>query len=127
MVIVVFMAENLLLIFRYVLALLIPDEPDDIVDERRAMEHRVNQIQGEISDKVLMTKLKPEYSPLELIDEVIGDLHNDKDLGSLLVPKILKGCYVFEQQMKDDEEADDVQSHRSGESRASSRRAQITE
>jgi len=41
MVIAVFMAENLLLVFRYVLALLIPDEPDDIVDERRAMEHRV--------------------------------------------------------------------------------------
>jgi hypothetical protein len=97
MVIAVFMAENLLLVFRYVLALLIPDEPDDIVDERRAMEHRVEQIQGEISDKVLMTKLKPEYTPLDLVDEIIGDLHNDKDLGALLVPKILKGCYAFEQ------------------------------
>lgn len=33
MIIAVFMIENLLLIFRYVLALLIPDEPDDIIDE----------------------------------------------------------------------------------------------
>jgi len=96
MVIVVFMAENLLLVFRYVLALLIPDEPDDITDERRAMEHRVEQIQGEISDKVLLTKLKPEFTPLELVHQIVGELHADKDLGALLVPKILKGCYAFE-------------------------------
>ena len=42
MVIGVFMVENLLLIFRYVLALLIPDEPGDIIDERRSMKHRVS-------------------------------------------------------------------------------------
>jgi len=41
MVKIVFMIENGLLIFRYILALLIPDEPDEIVDERRSMEHRV--------------------------------------------------------------------------------------
>ena len=42
LVIAVFMVENLLLIFRYVLALLIPDEPGDIIDERRSMKNRVS-------------------------------------------------------------------------------------
>jgi len=41
MIIGVFMIENLLLIFRYVLALLIPDEPEEIIDEQRAMTNRV--------------------------------------------------------------------------------------
>jgi len=97
----VFMIENLLLIFRYVLALLIPDEPAEIVDEKRAMVHRVKQINGEISDKVLMTKLQKSCTPLELVEDVISDLHNDRDLAALLIPKILKGCYAFEQQLKD--------------------------
>ena len=42
LVIFVFMVENLLLIFRYILALLIPDEPEEIIDERRSMKHRVS-------------------------------------------------------------------------------------
>ena len=104
MIIGVFMVENMLLVFRYVLALLIPDEPGDIVEERRAMENRVRQIQGEIADKVLMTRLQESCSPLDLVEDVIGDLHNDRDLASLLVPKILKGCYAFEREMREAEE-----------------------
>ena len=127
MVITVFMTENLLLIFRYVLSLLIPDEPGDIVDEKRSMGNRVNQINGEIDDKVLMTKLQPDCSPTDLVDHVLGELHNDKDLAALLVPKILKGCYAFESQLIELDEEFKNQSQgqlsaRSGNSGRSSRR-----
>ena len=34
--------------------------------------------------------------PIELVSDVISDLHKDKDLASLLVPKLYQGCLDFE-------------------------------
>ena len=71
LVIAVFMVENLLLIFRYVLAALIPDIPGDIVDEQRSMENRVKQIRNEINNKVLMTKMDRSLKGIDFVEEVI--------------------------------------------------------
>ena len=107
LVIFVFMVENLLLIFRYILALLIPDEPEEIIDERRSMKHRVSQIKREIQNKELLQKTT--IKPIELVKEVISDLHKDADLAALLVPKLLKGCIEFEEELREAREDDDGQ------------------
>ena len=48
-----------------------------------------------------MTKMDKSLKPIDLVEEVIADLHKDRDLASLLVPKLLKGCYAFEEQLRD--------------------------
>ena len=108
LVIFVFMVENLLLIFRYILALLIPDEPEEIIDERRSMKHRVSQIRREIQNKELLQKIATP--PIDLVKEVISDLHKDSDLAALLVPKLLKGCIEFEEELREAREDDGEQS-----------------
>ena len=125
LVIFVFMVENLLLIFRYILALLIPDEPEEIIDERRSMKHRVSQIKREIQNKELLERIKTE--PIDLVKEVISDLHKDNDLAALLVPKLLKGCNEFEDELREAREDDGEQSDGSASSKGSVKKENLRE
>ena len=76
-----------------------------------------------------MTKMDKSLTPIDLVEEVIADLHKDRDLASLLVPKLLQGCYAFENQLREfaEEEAREESmsaggsSARSNASRASKR------
>ena len=126
LVIFVFMIENALLIFAYFLGLVIDDEPSDIVDEKRSMKHRVSQIKREIQNKVLLEKMKQD--PIELVTECIEDLHKDKELASLLVPKLYKGCIEFEEELRQArEEEDGNESAGSESSRGSVRKENLKE
>ena len=69
-----------------------------------------------------MTKMDKSLKPIDLVEEVIADLHKDRDLASLLVPKLLKGCYAFEEQLRDLAE-EETMSARSAGSKASSTRS----
>lgn len=48
-----------------------------------------------------MTKVDKTTTPIDLVEEVVGQLHKDRDLASLLVPKLLKGCLEFEKRMNE--------------------------
>lgn len=48
------MIENLLIVFKQVLAQLIPDYPAWIEDEIVANVNRVKQVEGEIADKTII-------------------------------------------------------------------------
>lgn len=45
--------------------------------------------------------------PIELVEECITKLHKDKELASLLVPKLYKGCIEFEEELRRAREEDD--------------------
>ena len=38
--------------------------------------------------------------PIDLVEECIQKLHKDKELASLLVPKLYKGCIQFEEELR---------------------------
>jgi len=46
-----------------------------------------------------MTKYDKQTKPIDLVEEVVSHLHKDRDLASLLVPKLLMGCIEFEKRM----------------------------
>ena len=90
----VFIVENALVAFRFLLAAAIPDYPSWIEKEMFSMENRVKQVAQQIEDKVIIKKIREE-KPVEFVDQVIHELHNDRDLASLLIPKIKQGCVEF--------------------------------
>ena len=54
-----------------------------------------------------------EITPLEIVELIMKDLHHDRDLSALLVPKLRKGCQKFiqlyeEVHASDAEEPDSV-------------------
>ena len=55
LVISVFMIENVLIVFRGLLAALIPDNPDWIEKEIWANENRVKQVKSEIEEKTILS------------------------------------------------------------------------
>ena len=102
LVIMVFIVEHIMIAFKFVLAELIDDVPEWVVEEQRNMKNRVNQVQAEIDNKKLLQKLDMNKgtAPLALVEELILEQHKDRDLACLLIPKLLKGCkeYIKEQE-----------------------------
>ena len=83
-----------MLFFRWLLAALIPDVPEWITEEIKAMKNRVKQIQTEIDNKKI-EQINDEVTPTQLVDDCLKKLHPDRDLSSLLVGKLLKGANKF--------------------------------
>lgn len=59
LIIGVFMVENILIAFRFLLAGLIPDYPDWIEKEIVQQENRVKQTKKQIDEKVIQVKINP--------------------------------------------------------------------
>ena len=90
------------------------------------MKHRVSQIKREIQNKELLERIKTE--PIDLVKEVISDLHKDNDLAALLVPKLLKGCIEFEEELREARQDDDgEQSDGSASSKGSVKKENLRE
>ena len=60
LIIGVFIVENILIALRFLIAGLIPDNPEWIEKEALNMENRVKQIKGIIDEKVIMAKIIPD-------------------------------------------------------------------
>ena len=96
LIITIMMIENCLIIFKALVAAAIPDNPGWIEDEMLANQHRVKQVQSEVQDKTIMQMNGDEgMSPLQFVEHCLTQLHHDRDLASLLVNKLLRGCQKF--------------------------------
>lgn len=106
--------ENILIAFRFLVAALIPDYPEWIEGEMNSMKNRVKQTKKIIDEKVIDSLILDESAPqkpskfengdemdkefadgdddrkssVELLEDVLSTLHNDRDLSSLLIPKL---------------------------------------
>ena len=93
LVVAVFIIENILLAFRFIIAALIPDYPDWIEKESFANENRVKQVQSEIDNKSIIEI--NEGGEIEFVELCLGKLHHDRDLAALHVRKLLSGANHF--------------------------------
>ena len=64
-------------------------------DDEKKMENRVKQIEANIEDKKLIERLSEHIDPLDLIEEVLDNLHKDRELAALVITKLKKGCIDF--------------------------------
>lgn len=94
LVIAVFLIENGLLVFRFLLASAIPDNPDWIEKQMFAYENRVKQVKADVDEKSMMDKVHT-LNPVELVEQCLKTLHPDRDLASLLIPKLAWGADKF--------------------------------
>ena len=83
------------MLFKLILAEVIEDEPDWVRDDVDSIENRVKQTEDSINDKKLMERLAQHYEPIELLYDVLDNLHKDRQLSALLVPKLKQGCLDF--------------------------------
>lgn len=96
MVIIVFCVQHLVLLFKIILAEVIEDEPEWVQEDMETVENRVTQTQSSIDDKKLWERLSDHFEPYDLlINDVLKNLHKDRDIAALLVPKLKKGCIDF--------------------------------
>ena len=72
MYIIAFVAMHVIFGLKYVLSVLIEDTPEWVEEDAEAVKHRVVQIEQDNTDKKLMHRLAPYYSPLNLVFEVLG-------------------------------------------------------
>ena len=83
------------MLFKLILAEVIEDEPDWVRDDVDSIENRVKQTEDSVNDKKLMERLAQHYEPIELLYDVLDNLHKDRQLSALLVPKLKQGCLDF--------------------------------
>lgn len=100
MIVAILMIENILIIFKELLAAAIPDEPGWIEDEKLANMNRVKQTKEIILDKTIVDVMDETITPLKFLQDKLEELHYDRDLSALLVPKLLHGCKKFMDQFE---------------------------
>ena len=83
------------MLFKLILAEVIEDEPEWVQDDMESIENRVKQTEDSVNDKKLMERLAQHYEPIELLYDVLDNLHKDRQLSALLVPKLKQGCLDF--------------------------------
>ena len=93
LIIAVFIIENILLAFRFIIAALIPDFPEWIENEQVAGVNRVKQVENEIDNKYIMEINDGEQ--IEFIEHCLDLLHHDRDLAALHIRKLLEGAENF--------------------------------
>ena len=92
LIIFVFLIEHLVFAFKFVLAAVISDEPEWIVEQRRSLKYRVKKIGLDIEDRKLIATLSDKVHPISLLEEVLNKQHHDDDIAGQLVEKISRGC-----------------------------------
>ena len=80
LVISVFLIENALIAFKFLLAAAIPDNPDWIEKEIKDQKNRVKQVQAEINEKNVEAKVG-EDKPIELVEKALHNLHQQPKHG----------------------------------------------
>ena len=80
---------------KVILAEIIEDEPAWVQADIEAAENRVEQIHDSIQDRKLIERLAGHYRPRHVLDEVLRNLHKDREMASLLIPRLKKGCKEY--------------------------------
>ena len=114
LIITVFIVENLLIAFRFLLSSFINDYPEWIEKDIFNQENRVKQINQIIEKKEIEAKINPEVAKdtiyqddTMIAEDIMSKLHHDRDLASALLPKIVIGCDDFYDKFNEDGDHED--------------------
>ena len=55
-------------------------------------------------DRKLIERLAEHFKPEHVLDEVLRNLHKDREMASLLIPRIKRGCVEYMKNMQADAE-----------------------
>ena len=55
-------------------------------------------------DRKLIERLAEHFKPEHVLDEVLRNLHKDREMASLLIPRIKRGCVEYMKKMQEDAE-----------------------
>ena len=91
---------------KVVLAEVIEDEPGWVQDDIEVAENRVAQIRDSIMDRKLIERLADHYEPRHVLAEVLRNLHKDREMASLLIPRLRKGCVAYMKGLREDAEGE---------------------
>ena len=89
---------------KVILAEVIEDEPGWVQDDIEVAENRVAQIRDSIMDRKLIERLADHYEPRHVLAEVLRNLHKDREMASLLIPRLKNGCVAYMNTMRADTE-----------------------
>ena len=91
---------------KVILAEVIEDEPGWVQDDIEVAENRVQQIRDSIMDRKLIERLADHYEPRHVLAEVLRNLHKDREMASLLIPRLRKGCVAYMKGLREDAEGE---------------------
>ena len=91
---------------KVILAEVIEDEPGWVQDDIEVAENRVAQIHDSIMDRKLIERLADHYEPRHVLAEVLRNLHKDREMASLLIPRLRKGCVAYMKGLREDAEGE---------------------
>ena len=106
LVILVFVVQHAVLLVKVILAEVIEDEPGWVQDDIEVAENRVAQIRDSIMDRKLIERLADHYEPRHVLAEVLRNLHKDREMASLLIPRLKKGCVAYMKGLREDAEGE---------------------
>jgi len=91
LLVLVLIVEHMLIAFKFFVAGLIEDVPHWVVEQKRYMGNRVNQEKTEIQKELTTRKLviADKQEQIAFVEEIMRQQHSDRDLASLLLPKLL--------------------------------------
>ena len=95
MYILAFVAMHLIFGLKYLLAILIQDEPSWVVEDYNNVENRIKQIQEDNQDKKLIQRMDINFEPIKLLTEVLKNQHENDNLSFQLVPNLKRGCEIW--------------------------------
>ena len=75
--IIAFVAMHLIFGLKYVLSVVIQDEPDWVVEDEENVTNRTAQVEEDNADKKLMQRLDPHFTSLDLLFEVLNMQHSN--------------------------------------------------
>ena len=72
MYILAFVVMHFVFALKYLLSLVIEDEPSWVVEDAETVQNRVNQIEEDNQDKKLMQRIDSHFQPLDLLFQVLN-------------------------------------------------------